>query len=80
MIFVNVSEAKARLTELVQRAENGEQVIIARRNQPVLELKLVVKPKTRKRPQFGLSAGLFQVPEDFDQPLPPDILDLFEAQ
>jgi antitoxin (DNA-binding transcriptional repressor) of toxin-antitoxin stability system len=79
MISVNASEAKARLTELVQRAENGEQVIIARRNQPVLELRLLVKPTTKKRPQFGLSAGLFKVPEDFDQPLPHELLDLFEA-
>lgn len=79
MISVNVSEAKARLTELVQRAENGEQVIIARRNQPVLELRLVAKPSAKIRPQFGLSAGLFEVPDDFDAPLPSELLDLFEA-
>ncbi len=79
MVVVNVSEAKARLTELLQRAESGERVLIARRNEPIVELRLIAsRPSVEPRP-FGLCAGELQVPDDFDEPLPEDILRAFEG-
>lgn len=80
VITVNVSEAKARLTELLQRAEAGEKVIISRRNQPVIELRPIVAKAARPTPQFGLSAGDFQVPDDFDAPLHEELLTAFEGE
>ena len=80
MITVNVSEAKARLTELIHRAESGEQVLISRRNQPIIELRCIEEKPTRPRPQFGLCAGEFVVPADFDSPLPEDVLGLFDGE
>lgn len=79
MITVNVSEAKARLTELLQRAEAGEKVIISRRNQPVIELRPIVANAARPTPQFGLCAGDFKIPDDFDAPLPEELLGDFEG-
>jgi antitoxin (DNA-binding transcriptional repressor) of toxin-antitoxin stability system len=80
MIIVNVSEAKAQLTRLLQRAEAGEQVFISRRNEPVVELRLVQAKVERPKPQFGLCAGEFKVPDDFDDPLPDDILAAFNGE
>ena len=80
MITVNVSEAKARLTELIQRAEAGEKVIISRRNQPVIELRPIVAKAARPTPQFGLCAGDFKISDDFDAPLPEELLRDFEGE
>ena len=77
--IINVSDAKAQLTSLVQRAEAGERIFIARRNTPVVELKVVAPEPARPRPQFGLCAGEFRVPDGFDDPLPDDMLNLFEG-
>ena len=80
VITVNVSEAKARLIELIHRAESGERVVISRRNHPVIELWCIKERPTRPRPQFGLCAGEFVVPPDFDGPLPEDVLGLFQGE
>lgn len=80
MIIVNVSEAKAQLTKLLQRAEAGEKVYISRRNEPIVELCRVTSASERPKPQFGLCAGDFVVPDDFDEPLPDDILKAFQGE
>lgn len=78
MIRVNIYEAKARLSEYLARVEEGETVIICRRNVPVAELRGVARVSDQRRP-VGLARGLFQVPDDFDAPLPDDVLDAFEG-
>ena len=81
MLIVNVSQAKAQLTKLIKQAEAGEKVFISRRNQPVVELRLVSTNQTAPpKPQFGLCAGEFSVPDDFDEPLPDDILRAFQGE
>lgn len=80
MVMVNVSEAKARLTELLQLAEAGERVVISRRNQPIAELRLLPSTLESGEPRpFGLCAGQFLVPDDFDDPLPDEVLRSFEG-
>ena len=76
MIRVNVHEAKARLSEYLARAEAGERVVICRRNVPVAELS-AVRPRAEPRP-FGLAKGLFDVPDEFFDPLPDELLKKFE--
>jgi len=46
---INIAEAKPRLSELVQRAENGEVVRISRRGKPVVELRPVAEPAKQER-------------------------------
>jgi prevent-host-death family protein len=76
MIQVNVHEAKTHLSELLAKVEAGEEVVIARSGRPVA--RLCPLPAEPRRRQLGRDAGLFQVPEDFDAPLPDDVLDAFE--
>ncbi len=64
---VNLAEAKARLSELIDAALDGEEVVIARRNQPLVRLVLV--DRARRRPQYGFGRGLIEMSEDFDAPL-----------
>jgi prevent-host-death family protein len=64
---VNIAEAKARLTELIDAALRGEEVIIARRNKPLA--RLVPTDDARTRPEFGKYRGRVKLADDFDAPL-----------
>jgi prevent-host-death family protein len=64
---VNIAEAKARLAELVDAAQRGEEVVIARRNKPVA--RLVAAAEGRVRPLFGKYRGRIKLADDFDAPL-----------
>lgn len=70
----NVAEAKARLSELIERAARGEEVIIARNGKP--QARLVALPATPVRTP-GKGAGKWTVRDDFNDPLPPDLLAAF---
>ena len=76
MIRINIYEAKAKLSEYLARAEKGETVVICRRNVPVAELRGLARASAEARP-VGLARGLFEVPDDFDAPLPDAVLDAF---
>ena len=78
MVQVNVEEIQQNLLAYLQRVEAGETVIILRAGQPVAEVKPVVGRLKTSRP-FGLCAGEFTVPENFDAPLPEYILHAFEG-
>lgn len=71
---VGVHEAKTHLSRLLQAVEQGEDVDITRRGVVVARL---VAP-SRGRRELGLDAGRFEVPDDFDAPLPDEVLDQFE--
>ncbi len=72
---VNVHEAKTHLSKLLERVALGEEVIIAKAGKPVAKLvPLDEQPKPRV---FGSAKGDFTVPDDFDDPLPKEIEDLF---
>lgn len=79
MTIVNVHEAKARFSEILARAEAGETITICRRNKPVAELKPVAAVPSKPRP-LGLAKGEFSIPPDFFDPLPDELLDLFEGK
>jgi prevent-host-death family protein len=76
---INLYEAKAKLSELVDRAAAGEEIVIARHGRPVARL-VRYAPSAGKRRKLGLLAGKWQVPDDFDDPLPDDVLDAFEGR
>ncbi len=78
MIQVSVEDIQRDLTIYLQRVEAGETLVIVRAGQPVVEMKPVKTGAETLRP-FGLCAGEFTVPEDFDAPLPDDILNAFEG-
>jgi prevent-host-death family protein len=78
MVEVNVHEAKTHLSRLLSRIAAGEEVVIARAGKPVARLVPFRKPKG-KRP-LGIDRGRYKVPEDFDAPLPDDLLAAFEGK
>ena len=71
---VNIHEAKTHLSRLLQRVAAGEEVTIARSGVPVARL-VAVEPKA-KRP-LGFARGEIWIADDFDAPLPDDMLAAF---
>lgn len=72
---VNIHEAKTHLSRLLERVAMGEEVIIAKAGTPVAKLvPISTKPKKRI---LGSAKGEFVVPDDFNDPLPKEIEDLF---
>jgi len=76
MQTVNIHEAKTHLSRLLERVAAGEEVVIAKAGRPVA--RLIAFGETPDRRVFGRDAGLFQVPENFDDPLPDEIVAAFE--
>jgi prevent-host-death family protein len=72
--ITNIHEAKSRLSQLIELAESGEEVIIARAGKPVVKI-VPYKEKKADR-KGGQLAGKIQIAEDFDQ-LPEDIAKAF---
>lgn len=65
---VNIHEAKARMSMLVERAAKGKTSVIAKGGKPVAKL---VPLEHRRKRKLGVLDGHFKVPDDFDAPLPP---------
>jgi prevent-host-death family protein len=76
MDTVNLYEAKTKLSQLVERAAAGEEIIIAKAGRPLARLVPLAK-RTTPRP-LGLLAGQVKVGDDFDDPLPEEIMRHFE--
>jgi prevent-host-death family protein len=64
---VNVHEAKTHLSRLIEEALRGEDIVIARGNQPVVRLVLV--PSARPQRTLGWAKGQVRMADDFDAPL-----------
>lgn len=75
---INIYEAKTRLSQLVDLASQGEDVIIARNGKPVARL-TSLKEKKREI-LFGALEGEGWIADDFDAPLPDDVQALFEGK
>lgn len=78
MSNVSPQELAHDAAALLDRVEAGERIIVIRGGRAVAELRPVAPPPEASRP-FGLAAGMFTVPDDFDSPLPPDVLQGFEG-
>lgn len=74
---VNIHEAKTHLSRLVAEVAEGGEIVIARAGKPVARLVPLAAaplPKT-----LGLLEGKVRVPDDFDAPLPDEVLGGFEG-
>lgn len=72
MKTVNVHAAKTQLSRLLQRVAAGEEITIANRGTPVARLVPAERPKGRRL--LGVDRGRVKIADDFDEPLPPEIL------
>ena len=74
---VTIHAAKTTLSQLIERARAGEEIVIARGNLPVARLVSIVGETPRRKP--GTLRGLVKIPDDFFEPLPADELDAWEG-
>ena len=77
MTSVNVHEAKTQLSKLLERVEQGEEVVIARAGKPVAKLVPYVEQKKPRKP--GGWEGRVRIAPDFDE-LPEDIAAAFRGE
>jgi prevent-host-death family protein len=77
MAQVGMHEAKTKLSQLVERAESGEEIVIARNGKPVARL-VPVSSTSSLASVRGAWRGRVELAEDFDE-LPPDIADALGA-
>ena len=69
MAQVTIGEAKTHLSQLIQRALDGEEIIIARKKQPLVRLLALAAAKPQRR--LGGARHVFiSIAPDFDEPLP----------
>jgi len=76
MGVVNIKEAEADLSRLVDRVNEGEEILIARSGRPVAKL-VRVESEPRKP---GRLKGQIHMADDFDAPLPDDIIKGFSGE
>jgi len=76
--IVNIHEAKTNLSRIVDEMAAGSEVIIAKADKPMARL-VPLNPRIRPR-HFGLLEGRIKVPDDFNQPLPDEVIDAFEGK
>ena len=74
MLITSISEAKAQLSALIEKAMAGEEVIIGKAGKPVVKLVRYQRSEERRRP--GALKGKIKIANDFDE-LPEDIADAF---
>ncbi len=78
MLNVTVDEIQRDPLKYLRQVEAGETLVIIRSERPIAELRPIANSK-QLRP-LGLCAGEFTVPDDFDAPLPEDLLSAFEGK
>jgi antitoxin (DNA-binding transcriptional repressor) of toxin-antitoxin stability system len=79
VITISIEQLQRDVEAYFSRVEAGETLVITRGGQPVAEIKPPFEAMREPRP-FGLAAGEFTAPDDFDEPLPEDLLRDFESR
>jgi prevent-host-death family protein len=78
MKTINIHAAKTHLSSLVEEAAAGEEIIIAKAGKPVARIVALEKSDVRKT--FGMLKGKIWVSDDFDAPLPAELLKGFGVE
>lgn len=78
MDTINSSDFLQNPHDLLDRVAAGERLVVMRDGHAIAEIRPLASGQASPRP-FGLCAGEFEVPDDFDAPLPSDILEDFEG-
>ena len=78
MRSINIHEAKTHLSRLVDEVSAGAEIVIAKAGKPMA--RLIPFQRRSSRRKLAALAGRFSVPDNFDAPLPSDVLDDFEGR
>lgn len=80
MIKINIHEAKAKLSEYLAAVEQGETIVVCRRNLPIAEIRPIAAARKEPRP-VGLAPDHgVTLPPEFWEPLPDDLLKAFAGE
>lgn len=80
-VTVTVHEARSRLSQLVDRAAAGEDVLVSRHGLPVARITGLAGTDAPRQPiRFGLLQGRIAIADDFDAPLPADLQTSFDGR
>ena len=75
---VNVHDAKAHFSRMLDRAQRGEEFLIAKAGKPVARLGPLAARGRKHR--LGLLDGKFRIPDNFNEPLPEEMIAAFEGR
>jgi antitoxin (DNA-binding transcriptional repressor) of toxin-antitoxin stability system len=78
METVNIDYAKTRLSQLVDKAAAGEDVVVSRIGKALVRITVLSQPK--RQIKFGVLKGRVRIAPDFDAPLPDGTLAAFEGR
>ena len=79
MIRLNIHEAKTHLSKYIALLMRGETILLCKRNKPFAEIRPLPPERTKPR-TIGWAKGQFEIPPEFYDPLPPDILRRFTGE
>lgn len=68
MQTIDINQALPQITQLLEIASTGEEIIITRNNQPMVKL-VSVQASTKRPPLFGSDRDIISISSDFDEPL-----------
>lgn len=78
MHTVNIHEAKTHLSKLLEEVSKGKEIVIAKSGKPMARLTGISLAKPIRKP--GFLKGKIRIADNFDAPLPEDLLDAFEGK
>lgn len=78
MQTVNIHEAKTQFSKLIEAVAHGEEIVIAKAGKPAAMLVPMHVQKAMRKP--GAMKGKIKIADDFDAPLPDDLLAAFEGK
>lgn len=78
MHTVNIHEAKTHLSKLLEEVSKGREVVIAKAGKPIAKLTGLSPARPVRKP--GFLKGKIKIADNFDAPLPDDLLDAFEGK
>ncbi len=79
MIKLNIHEAKTHLSRYVTRIAKGESILLCKRNVPIAEIRPLAAERKKRRP-IGLDKNRFTLPASFFEPLPEEVLQVFQSK
>ena len=80
MIRLNVHEAKTHLSRYLDRVEAGETIVLCRHNRPIAEVRPIAATTSEGKRRFGIDEGKFEIPHEFFEPLPEDLMRYFSGK
>jgi prevent-host-death family protein len=78
MHTVNIHEAKTHLSKLLEEVSNGREIVIAKSGKPMARLTGIKPARPIRKP--GFLKGKIKIADNFDAPLPEELLDAFDGQ